>query len=401
MLRNTGAGERAATVIRKCVHCGFCNSVCPTYNLLGDERDGPRGRIYLMKEALEGNKTTRITQQHLDRCLGCRACESSCPSGVTYHELLDVARVYVDAQVPRPWRERALRGAIRAIVPHPRRFAALLGAARAMRAVLPGALRRLTPKRAAAGAWPPPRHARTMVTLGGCVQPAISPDTNAAAARVLDRLGISLLSAEPGCCGAVDYHLGDHDTGTGLARRRIDAWCAALDAGAEAIVMTASGCGQFVRDYPGLFNDDPTYRARALRVAGATRDIAEIISAEDLSGLPRLGGRVALHTPCSLQHGGPGGAPAHDVLARLGLTVQPTDPEPACCGSAGSYSLLQPRIAGELRARKLAALGAADPDAILSSNIGCQAHLAAASETPVRHWIAYVDELLHPAGAEG
>jgi glycolate oxidase iron-sulfur subunit len=401
MLRNTDAGDRAAKVIGKCVHCGFCNSACPTFNLLGDERDSPRGRIYLMKQALEGNGLTRVTQQHLDRCLGCRACESSCPSGVEYHELLDIGRVYVDSKVARPWRERVLQRSVRAIVPHPRRFAALLGAARTFRALLPPALRRLTPPRVATVERPARQHARTMVELGGCVQPSIAPDTNAAAARVLDRLGISLLSAEAGCCGAVDYHLGDHDAGAALARRRIDAWCEALDGGAEAIVMTASGCGAFVAEYPGLFPHDPVYRARAMRVAAAARDIGQILAAEDLSVLPAVSGRIAMHVPCSLQHGGASPEPVYDVLTRLGVTVLPTDPEPACCGSAGSYSLTQPHIATELRSRKLAALTAVEPDAIVTANIGCQAYLAAASDRPVRHWVAYLDQLLEAAAADG
>lgn len=401
MLRNTEAGDRAAKVIGKCVHCGFCNSACPTFNLLGDERDGPRGRIYLMKQALEGNSMTRVTQQHLDRCLGCRACETSCPSGVEYHELLDIGRVYVDTKVGRPWRERLLRRGLRAIVPHPRRFAALLGTARAFRALLPPALRRLTPARVTAGTWPESNRTRTMVALGGCVQPSIAPDTNAAAARVLDRLGISLLKPEAGCCGAVDYHLGDHDAGSALARRRIDAWCQALDGGAEAIVVTASGCGAFIAEYAGLFDHDPVYRARAMRVAAAARDIGQVLAEEDLTALPALSGRVAVQVPCSLQHGSGSPEPVYDVLTRLGLTVLPTDPEPACCGSAGAYSVMQPKIAGELRRRKLANLTAVEPEVIVTANIGCQAYLAAASDTPVRHWVAYVDDLIAAAAADG
>jgi glycolate oxidase iron-sulfur subunit len=407
-IRDTPEGREADSILRKCVHCGFCAATCPTYLLLGDENDGPRGRIYLMKQALEGAAVTAHTRLHLDRCLTCRACETTCPSGVRYGRLLDIGRRLVEAKAPRPAWERLRRRVLAAVLPRRAVFALLLRLGRLARPLLPESLARSVPHDAPdAGAWPAPRHARRMLALAGCVQPGLAPRINAAAARVLDRVGISLVEARGArCCGALRYHLNFQDDGLDDMRALIDAWWPQVEnaekggaSAVEAIVMTASGCGAMVKEYAHLLERDPRYAAKAARVSALTRDICEVIDAELDRLAPQLkkpAGLVAFHPPCTLQHGQAVCGVTERVLARAGFDVAPVPDSHLCCGSAGTYSILQPELSERLRQNKLSALASTGAGRVVTSNIGCLAHLAAASAVPVEHWIETLDRQLLP-----
>lgn len=388
--------EQASALISACVHCGFCLATCPTYLDTGDERDSPRGRIYLVKQLLEQGDAGSITRNHLDRCLTCRSCETTCPSGVQYGHLVDMGRALVEEMAPRSRPERALRRTLRAVLRRPRLFGGFLRVGQWLRPLMPQALARKVPPRQYTGEWPPAVHPRRMLVLAGCVQSAATPRTNAAAARVLDRLGISLVEVpRAGCCGALDYHLGAQDAGLDAARRNIDAWWRELEDGAEAIVSCASGCGAMLADYAALLADDPDYAARAAAVGAAHRDLAEILDAEDLALLAPVPGAepIAVHLPCSQQHALGHAGLVRRILARTGFTLAATRDDHLCCGSAGTYSLLQAETSERLRRRKLAALCTGQPGSIVTANVGCQLHLSAASEVPVHHWI----EMLDPA----
>lgn len=389
-IRDTPEGREADAILRKCVHCGFCTATCPTYQLLGDELDGPRGRIYLVKQVLEGAAPTARTQLHLDRCLTCRACETTCPSGVRYGRLADIGRELVEARVPRgPW-ARVKRAGLRLALPRRRLFALLLRLGRALRFLFPDTV----PAPAApAGAWPAPRHARRMLALAGCVQPALAPRINAAAARVLDRAGISLVEAPgAGCCGALRYHLNDQDGGRNDMRALIDAWWPAVERGeVEAIVVTASGCGVTVKDYGELLAHDAAYREKAARVSALAKDLSEVVPLEAVPERAGLG-RIAYHSPCSLQHGQQLRGKAEALLARAGFELAPVTDAHLCCGSAGTYSILQPELSRELRDRKLAALQGGQPVGIVTANIGCLVHLQGGAGVPVAHWVELLDE---------
>ncbi|WP_350571569.1 glycolate oxidase subunit GlcF [Pseudomonas sp. H26/SER47-MNA-CIBAN-0231] len=390
------AGE-AEKILRTCVHCGFCNATCPTYQLLGDELDGPRGRIYLIKQVLEGAPATEQTQLHLDRCLSCRNCETTCPSGVDYHNLLDIGRAVVDSAVPRPAAQRLLREGLRALAPNPAVFKGLLRMGATFRPLLPRLLESKLPQRLGVmGSRPPPRHARRVLLLEGCVQPGLSPNTNDATARVLDRLGISVTPvSEAGCCGALDYHLDAQAKGLDRARQNIDAWWPHLQNGAEAIVQTASGCGAFIKDYGHLLADDPIYASKARRISEMTRDLVQIIAEEPLEQVCAASERrIAVHCPCTLQHALKLGGAVETVLTRLGFNLTPVPDGHLCCGSAGTYSLTQPVLARQLRDQRLNALESGRPELIVTSNVGCQSHLGSAGRTPVRHWIELVDQSL-------
>ena len=401
-IRDTTEGREANEILRKCVHCGFCNATCPTYQLLGDELDGPRGRIYLMKQVLEGATPTARTQMHLDRCLTCRACETTCPSGVEYGKLVDIGRNVVAQRVPRTGRDRLTRWALKTLVPNATLFGAAMKAGRWVRGALPEKLKDKVPEARPAGTWPTPRHARRVIALAGCVQPSMAPSINAAAARVLDALGISMVEeADAGCCGALRQHLEDPQGARGDARRNIDAWWPQVVRGEiEAIVMTASGCGVQVREYGYLLADDPAYAEKAARVSALTRDIGEIVAAESealgllLAFQPGTAGKLAFHASCTLQHGQSIRGVIEPVLAAAGFELVPVRDAHLCCGSAGTYSLLQPDLAQPLRENKLAALTEHEPVQIASANIGCITHLEAASPVPVRHWIEVLDERL-------
>ncbi|GEC95620.1 MAG: glycolate oxidase (Iron-sulfur subunit) protein [Pseudomonadota bacterium] len=396
-IRDTPEGREAEEILRKCVHCGFCTATCPTYQLLGDELDGPRGRIYLIKQVLEGQPATARTQLHLDRCLSCRSCETTCPSGVKYGHLLDIGRKVVDQQVPRRGAEALKRAALREVVPRGAVFGAALGLGRRFKPLLPQGLAAKVSPAAPAGPWPAPRHARRMIALAGCVQPAMRPAINAATARLLDRIGVSLVETRgAGCCGAVRFHLDDQDGGRHDARHNIDAWWPAIAAGTvEAIVVTASGCGVQVKDYGHLLKDDPRYADKAARVSALCRDVAEVLGAEaarlepllaaHAAGRPRR--RIAFHAPCSLQHGLKIRGVVEALLGAAGFELVPVRDGHLCCGSAGTYSLLQPEISRRLRDDKLDALQGGGAESIVSANIGCIEHLGSAAKLPVRHWV--------------
>jgi len=411
-LRETPAGREAEGVLRKCVHCGFCLATCPTYQLLGDELDSPRGRIYLIKQVLEGHTPTAKTQLHLDRCLTCRACETTCPSGVEYHKLLDTGRALVDSQVARSPAERLRHLALRTVLPRRWLFGVLVALGRMFSWLLPGLLRRqlgdnsVMPAKAGiqrlrdTGSRLSP--GRQVLLLQGCVQPALRPRINAAAARVLDRAGISAIEVPAaGCCGALRFHAGAQDDGRNDMRRLIDAWWPHIEAGAvEAIVITASGCGAHLKDYGRLLRDDPAYTAKAARVAALAKDLAEVAEAESDKLFPVAShGKhafvpVAFQSPCTLQHGQQITGAVELLLKAAGYELTPVADSHLCCGSAGTYSILQPQLAGRLRANKLAALSAGHPAIIATANIGCLTHLAAGSGIPVKHWIELLDERL-------
>lgn len=411
-IKDTPAGKEADAILRKCVHCGFCTATCPTYQLLGDELDGPRGRIYLIKQVLEGHEITSKTQLHLDRCLTCLNCETTCPSGVQYGRLVDIGRKIVDDHVPRPAGDRLARIALKEGLPSPL-FGAAIRVGQIVRPVLPQSLRNKVPARQAAGVWPSGAHPRKVLMLEGCVQPSMTPNINTATARVLDALGIETLRpAAAGCCGAIRYHLNDHDGGLSDARRNIDAWWPYVQHAAEdgliAIVMNASGCGLQVKEYGYLLARDPRYAAKAQRISDMTQDLSEFLTpltaqlGEQMSA--RLGSgdrqRVVFHPPCTLQHGQQIRGVVEILLRALGAEVAPFAESQMCCGSAGTYSVLQPELAYQLRDRKLGHLKAAQPDVILSANVGCITHLATGNHqttTRVMHWIEWLDERLRPA----
>ena len=397
-IRGTPEGDEADAILRKCVHCGFCTATCPTYQLLGDELDGPRGRIYLIKQVLEGGETTRSTQLHLDRCLTCRSCETTCPSGVQYGRLADIGRQVVEDKVRRPVAEQVTRKALAALLPNRTLFGTALAAGRLVRPLLPKVLRDKVPEQVTpAGVWPARRHERRMLVLAGCVQPALAPSINAAAARVLDRLGITLVEVPAGgCCGAVRFHLNEQRAGKDDMRALIDAWWPEVEAGAEAIVMTASGCGAMVREYGHLLRDDPAYATKAARISVMTRDLAEIVHAErdllrqafDASAASQ---DIAFHSPCTLQHGQKVRGMVEALLTDAGMRPTAVPDAHLCCGSAGTYSVLQPEIATKLRDNKLACLASGGAGHIATANIGCLGHLQSGTALPVRHWIEFID----------
>ena len=410
--QNTPDGLAAEAILRKCVHCGFCTATCPTYQLLGDELDGPRGRIYLMKQVLEGETPTRKTQLHLDRCLTCRNCESTCPSGVDYGHLVDIGRKLVDAKVPRPLPERALRWALKEGLPSPL-FGPAMKLGQLVRPLLPAAVKAKVPAPQASGSWPSRSHPRKVLLLAGCVQPAMSPNINHATARVLDAIGVqAVVAPKAGCCGAVKFHLNDQDGGKAQMRATIDAWWPHVQgqdgkAGIEAILMNASGCGVTVKDYGHILADDPAYAAKAARISGLTKDLSEWLpelSVQLKGRIKPVAQTIAFHPPCTLQHGQQlrGGVEQH--LSTLGFKVKLTGCEPhLCCGSAGTYSVLNPELAYQLRDRKLGHLGqtfgATGTEVIVSANIGCITHLQSGTATPVRHWVELLDQALQPVAA--
>jgi glycolate oxidase iron-sulfur subunit len=412
-IRDTPEGKEANSILRACVHCGFCTATCPTYQLLGDELDSPRGRIYLMKEMLEGNVVTAKTQKHLDRCLTCRACETTCPSGVEYGRLVDIGRNIVEQHVARSPLEHAKRALLRTVLPRRALFDPLLRVGQALRAFAPAALKKKIPPRPSARLdWPAATHARKMVVLDGCVQPSLAPGINPAAARVLDRLGISLLKAPAaGCCGAVTFHLNRQDDARDYMRRNIDAWWTHVESGAEAIVITASGCGTLVKEYGHHLAQDPEYAEKAARISALSKDISEIVHAErdkleqllgsTLSPLPSplpsasaAKPRVAFHSPCSLQHGLKIRGMVEAILVSAGFELTMVPEAHLCCGSAGTYSILEPELSQRLLRNKVAALESGEPALIATANIGCLTHIQSGTDLSVKHWINILDERL-------
>ena len=398
LLNNPGVAE-VDTILRSCVHCGFCNATCPTYQLLGSELDGPRGRIYLIKEMFETGQAGNNTRMHLDRCLTCRSCETTCPSGVRYGRLVDIGRETVEHLAPRSFAEKLLRMAMLAVIPYTARMSAALTLARLLRSLLPRQLQNKIPDKQIASPTPAVTHARRMLVLDGCVQPLGTPNTNAAAARVFDRLGISLVSVQgAGCCGALNQHLSDPEGAKTMMRRNIDAWWPHVESGVEAIVMTASGCGLMVKEYAESLKNDAAYADKAARISALARDASEIVAGE-LSNRDNLGAfehfgrgmRVAYQSSCTLQHGQKLGGTVEALLRRCGYELTPVADSHLCCGAAGSYTLLQPELSGQLLENKLAALQRGNPEVIASANVGCQMHLASASNVPVMHWIELLE----------
>jgi len=390
-IRDTPTGTTADEILRKCVHCGFCLATCPTYQILGDELDGPRGRIYQIKQVLEGTPAKRANQLHLDRCLTCRNCESTCPSGVQYGHLVDIGRAVVDKQVERPWRERALRWLLREGLTRPWLFGTAMKLGRSFSWALPATLRAKVGTVRPAGPVPQQTHTRKVLLLNNCVQPSMAPSIDAATARVLDTLGVqSIIAPRSGCCGAIRQHLDDHEGARNNIRANIDAWWP-FESEVEAIVINASGCGAMVKDYAHLMREDPAYAAKAKRIVELTKDVSEFLVSVPANATPRTQ-RIAFHPPCTLQHGLKIRGQVEALLKSLGAELVPVRDAHLCCGSAGTYSILQTELSQELRTRKLAALHEGAPEVILSANIGCIAHLQAGTPTPVRHWIEWVDE---------
>ena len=412
-IKDTPEGIEADAILRKCVHCGFCLATCPTYQLTGDELDSPRGRIYLMKEMLEGNAVTARTQFHLDRCLTCRACETTCPSGVQYGRLVDIGREVVERKVPRALADQFTRSVLKNTLPKTALFTLGLGVGRAVKALLPDSIGKYVTSKRDQGSWPAPVHARKMLVLEGCVQPAMAPSINHATARVLDKLGVSLIKADKaGCCGAIPHHLNDAHDAHLYVKRNIDAWWPAIEGGAEAIVVTASGCGTMVAEYGHLLRSDVAYAEKARRVSALTRDVSQVIEQErtSLSRLLKSKATVvpldaeatrqtlAFHSPCSLQHGLKIRGVVESLLRDAGFELTVVPDGHLCCGSAGTYSLLQPELSQQLLTNKVKALESGEPDIIATANIGCMAHiesgLHASSRTPILHWIELIDRRL-------
>lgn len=391
-IRQTPAGLEAESILRKCVHCGFCTATCPTYQLLGDELDGPRGRIYLIKQILEGQPTSNKTQLHLDRCLSCRNCETTCPSGVEYGRLLDIGREMVEENVERGLFDKLRRYLLRIFLPYRSRFEFLLSLGRSVRPLLPPSLKKTVPVKTSSGLWPNNDHSRTMLVLQGCVQPALAPNINAASARVLDALGIKLLVADDGCCGAISHHLSAAEEGLDFMRRNIDIWWPYIEQGVEAIIMTASGCGSLVKDYGHLLRHDSAYAEKAAKVSALTQDLSEVLIAEDLSPLKKSNDvKLAFHPPCSLQHGQKVIGVVESILKQLGFTLTPIPDSHLCCGSAGTYSILQPKISRQLKSNKINAIASGNPEFVVTANIGCITHLQSGTQLPVKHWIEVLD----------
>ena len=403
-IRDTPQGREADAILRKCVHCGFCLATCPTYTLLGDELDSPRGRIYLMKQMLEGAPVTQRTQLHLDRCLTCRACETTCPSGVEYGRLVDIGRDLVEKKVPRTPGERLRRWFLAHTLPSRGLFGLALGLGRAFRNLLPESLAKKIPDARPAGDWPAARHARRMLVLAGCVQPSMAPSINAAAARVLDRLGISLVEASGStCCGGVTFHLNYQDDSLAYVKANIDAWWPHVEKGAEAIVITASGCGTMVAEYGHLLAGDPAYADKAKRISELARDISQVVAAERGALAAATQGqaeeKIAFHSPCSLQHGLKIRGVVEAILADAGFRLAHVHDAHLCCGSAGTYSILQPELSQQLLKNKVRNLMGGKPARIATANIGCLAHIQSGTPTPVRHWIELLDERLGQMGS--
>jgi glycolate oxidase iron-sulfur subunit len=398
-IKDTPEGIEADSILRKCVHCGFCLATCPTYTLLGDELDSPRGRIYLMKQMLEGAPVTERTQLHLDRCLTCRACETTCPSGVEYGKLVDIGRDLVEKKVPRSPGARFERWFLSRTLPHRALFAFALGLGRLFKPLLPQSIARTIPRLHEAGEWPAARHARRMVVLAGCVQPSMAPSINIATARVLDKLGISLFEARgAGCCGAVTHHLNYQHDALAFMKANIDAWWPHVEKGVEAIVITASGCGTMVADYGHLLRDDAVYAEKAARISALAKDVSQVIDAQRAAIVSLVkdkpAEKVAFHSPCSLQHGLKIRNVVEPILMDAGYTLTHVHDAHLCCGSAGTYSILQPELSKQLLRNKVRSLESGKPDRIATANIGCLSHIQSGAHLPVRHWIELLDERL-------
>ena len=388
--RNSLLGQEAEAILRSCVHCGFCTATCPTYQLLGDELDGPRGRIYLIKQMLEGDAVSRKTQMHLDRCLSCRSCETTCPSGVRYGQLVDIGRELIEQNVSRPIGQKIQRWLLRKVLPYPNRFKILLKLGQTVRPLMPADIKRKIPARQHAISITLSNQTRQMLVLAGCAQSTATPQTNAVASQVFNKLGINLITAAAaGCCGAVSQHLSASDEAQQFMKHNIDAWWPYVEQGIEAIVITASGCGVMVKDYGELLKHDAAYADKAKHISELSKDLSEVLANEDLAKIApsNTNQRVAFHSPCTLQHGQKITNVVETVLQKAGYDLVEVEDKHLCCGSAGTYSILQPDLSQQLLANKLSALQQPQPDVIATANIGCQLHLATRANVPVKHWI--------------
>lgn len=403
---NTADGIEAKRILGKCVHCGFCTATCPTYQLLGDELDGPRGRIYLIKQIAEGQAPTEKTRNHLDRCLTCRNCESTCPSGVEYGKLVDIGRKWAEEKTAsRPTGQKLTRWLLKEGLTNKLLFDSAMRIGRMMRPLMPTSLARKVPNGLPAGQIPNQQHARKMLMLDGCVQPGMLPNINHATLRVFAALGVQLISPpKAGCCGALRYHLNDQVGGLADAKRNIDAWWPLIENGkdsVEAIVMNASGCGVMVKDYGHLLADDPVYAKKAERVSQLCKDVSELLPQFKDALINQIGSHpkpgLVYHPPCTLQHGQQIRGKVEGLLEGLGISVHLCADSHLCCGSAGTYSILQANLSEQLRSQKLRNLEAAckrsGVNTIVSGNIGCISHLHQ-DDLPVRHWIEIIDQLL-------
>lgn len=385
-------GQLADEILRSCVHCGFCTATCPTYQLLGDELDGPRGRIYQIKQMLEGAQVTRETLKHLDRCLICLACETTCPSGVEYGHLLEIGRTEVERRVKRTLTQRVLRKLLLLILPYSNRFYLFLKTGQIFRPILPKSLKQQIPQKHLLSEIPTQSHKRKILILDGCVQPSLSPEINHATQKVLNALDIELISFT-GCCGAINQHLSDEEKALSIVKNNIERLTAEFEKGIEGIVMTASGCGAMFKDYPHLLRNDELYKSKAELVASKTFDLSEIINADKLkTKLKCSQSTIAVHTPCTLQHAQKLPSNIENILSTCGYQLSPIKDKHLCCGSAGTYSITQPKLSAKLREQRLTGLMFAQPDLIVTANIGCLHHLNAGSFVPVRHWIEVVAE---------
>ncbi|MDO4904402.1 MAG: glycolate oxidase subunit GlcF [Lautropia sp.] len=400
--RDTPEGIEAETILRKCVHCGFCTATCPTYQVMGDERDGPRGRIYLMKQVLEGKPATLATLTHLDRCLTCRNCESTCPSGVKYSHLLDIGRKIVEDSVERPLAQRVARKGLVWLVDQRTLFEGLMKTARSMRPVLPAAIKAKVPVAREAGDWPTTAHAEKVLMLNGCVQGAMLPGVDRATARVLDRLGVGvIIDPASGCCGSLKFHLNEQDRALAEMKRNIDVWWPYIESGrVHAILMNASGCGAMLKEYGHVLRNDPVYAERAARVSEITVDAIEWLTkrlGDRKPAAPLRTQKLVFHPPCTLQHAQKIRGEVEKLLTTWGAELLPFNEPHLCCGSGGVNSVLEPAIGRQLRARKLGHLQANRPEVILSANVGCISHLAGGTDTPVMHWIEWIETRLAAA----
>lgn len=394
---NTPKGQQADKILRSCVHCGFCTATCPTYQLLGDELDSPRGRIYLIKQVLEGNAATQKTRTHLDRCLTCRSCETTCPSGVQYGQLVDIGREIVEKQVPRSFTETSQRYLLRKLIPYPGRFKTLLSLGQIVKPLMPRSIKNKMPEVQKPGAWPQQQHKRKMLVLSGCAQKVVTAQTNVSTANVLNKLDIELIKeSESGCCGAVSQHLSATEEAKTFIKRNIDAWWPYIENGIEAIVITASGCGVMVNDYAHLLEHDAEYAEKAKRISELAKDISEILRDEDLSSVKKLEQdiKVSFHSPCTLQHGLQLNGVVESILTSAGYQLTQVENSHLCCGSAGTYSILQPKLSKQLLDNKVTALEKYQPDIIATANIGCQMHISTKAEIPVKHWIELIEQAI-------
>jgi glycolate oxidase iron-sulfur subunit len=397
--KNSAEGQEAEAILRKCVHCGFCQATCPTYQVLGDELDSPRGRIYLIKQVLEGAEITEKTRTHLDRCLTCRNCETTCPSGVQYGQLIDIGRKIVEDKTARPALESIKRYALKEGLPSPL-FKPAIAMGRMIKPLLPELLQKKVTDARPAGVLPSRTHARKVLLLAGCVQPVLLPSIDAATMRVLDAVGVQcVIAPKSGCCGALRFHMNDQAAGLNDMRRNIDAWWPLIESGQiEALVMNASGCGATVREYGHHLKHDAAYADKARRIAAMTKDAGEYLLEFADQLIPKLStktqAKAVFHAPCTLQHWQALRGVTEKLLGACGVQLQPFDEAHLCCGSAGAYSVLQPEISTALRDRKLAHLQAPQPQVILSANIGCLTHLQSGTATPVLHWIEWLDQAL-------